>query len=138
VQRKVALRITMAYRTVSTDAARVLAGTVPIELLIEERAAERTDGGNKADRRSKTMEKWQRQWETSRVGAWTRELIPDIDAWTRRKHGQLTHHMTQMLTGHGSFGQYRHRIRKIETAICQYCKAEDDTAEHTMTRSDFV
>lgn len=41
VQRKIALRISIAYRRVSTKAIQVVAGFIPIHLLIQERSYEK-------------------------------------------------------------------------------------------------
>ncbi|XP_046662709.1 uncharacterized protein LOC124355591 [Homalodisca vitripennis] len=41
-QRRVALRVSSAYRTVSTEEALVISGTVPIKLQVEKRIAKRT------------------------------------------------------------------------------------------------
>ncbi|KAJ8722226.1 hypothetical protein PYW08_004628 [Mythimna loreyi] len=41
--------------------------------------------------------------------------------------------MTQVLTGHGKFGRFLHRIRAEETSGCRHCEASpEDTVEHTV------
>uniref|UniRef100_A0A8R2R5S1 Reverse transcriptase n=1 Tax=Bombyx mori TaxID=7091 RepID=A0A8R2R5S1_BOMMO len=41
--------------------------------------------------------------------------------------------MTQMLTGHGCFGRYLHRIARREpTMECHHCDCDEDTVEHTL------
>jgi hypothetical protein len=40
--------------------------------------------------------------------------------------------MTQMLTGHGVFGEYLLKIGREVTSICHYCGEEEDTAQHTL------
>ena len=60
VQRKLALRICSAYRTVSLEAVQVLAGLVPLELL----AGERTEINeemevDREELRTRTTKKWQ-------------------------------------------------------------------------------
>ena len=37
-----------------------------------------------------------------------------------------------MLTGHGCFGEYLHRIGKEATARCHHCDADVDSAQHTL------
>lgn len=83
IQRKLAIRICCAFRTVSTESLLVIAGVVPIDLQAGERS--RT---YKAERTVTILEKhctldfWQKRWmETSSVGTWTRRLIPDIRPW---------------------------------------------------------
>lgn len=84
-QRRIALRVAAAYRTVSGDALLVLTGIPPIDLLV----ARHTDvhngrqaGGNaretKAEAYRKLMTEWQERWSTSERGAWTKHLIPEI------------------------------------------------------------
>jgi hypothetical protein len=40
--------------------------------------------------------------------------------------------MTQVLTGHGVFGEYLLRIQREVTSICHHCQEEEDTAQHTL------
>ncbi|XP_077301538.1 uncharacterized protein LOC143922190 [Arctopsyche grandis] len=103
VQRRSALRVVSAYRTVSEDAALVLAGTPPVNLLAVERKA--THGGLKrSEARDATMIQWQQRWESATRGRWTQRLV-----------GDLNYHLTQLLAGHGCFGTYLHKIRKEAT-----------------------
>ncbi|XP_024871895.1 uncharacterized protein LOC112454632, partial [Temnothorax curvispinosus] len=37
-----------------------------------------------------------------------------------------------VLTGHGCFGVYLHRIEKEATTKCHHCDEERDTAQHTL------
>lgn len=59
VQRQTALRVTAAYRTVSTDALLVIAGIPPTTLLIEERSRLYYNKElTKAEARDDTVRKW--------------------------------------------------------------------------------
>lgn len=49
-----------------------------------------------------------------------------------REHGQLSFHLTQILTGHGSFAAYIHRIGKDQSDTCHHCGQARDTAQHTL------
>ncbi|XP_072763564.1 uncharacterized protein [Anoplolepis gracilipes] len=40
--------------------------------------------------------------------------------------------MTQILTGHGCFGEYLHRIGKEGTTSCHHCEDGRNTAQHTL------
>uniref|UniRef100_A0A182N8J9 Uncharacterized protein n=1 Tax=Anopheles dirus TaxID=7168 RepID=A0A182N8J9_9DIPT len=42
-------------------------------------------------------------WDCSTKGRWSYTLIPDIAAWTGRKHGEMDFFMTKFLSGHGCF-----------------------------------
>ncbi|KAJ8709799.1 hypothetical protein PYW08_009803 [Mythimna loreyi] len=60
-------------------------------------------------------------------------VVPLFEAWLDRPHGVLTFRMTQVLTGHGKFGRFLHRIRAEETSGCRHCEASpEDTVEHTV------
>ncbi|KAE9525570.1 hypothetical protein AGLY_014097, partial [Aphis glycines] len=142
-QRRVLLRCVCAYRTVSEAATNVIASTPPADLLAKEREA--TFDRRRApvapsrdnDPRSDTMEAWQERWSTEEKGSWTRRLIPDVRAWCARSHGLTTNfHLTQFLSGHGCFGQYLHRIRKLDNPGCVDCLAPVDDAEHAFFRCD--
>jgi hypothetical protein len=41
-------------------------------------------------------------------------------------------HLSQVLTGHGYFGEYLHRIGREATEACHECDADRDTAQHTL------
>lgn len=130
IQRKAAIRIIRAYRTTSTRALLVLARTPPIDLLVEMRVAIEK-GVSRQDAHGKMMSNWQKRWQNDEgQAAWTRRLIKDLRPWMDRTHGQLNYHLTQLLTGHGSFGSYLRRFALSETDECDYC-GKSDTTEHT-------
>lgn len=62
---------------------------------------------------------------------WTRLLIPNVERWVDRKHGDINFHMAQFLSGHGCFQVYLKRSKKVTSDVCVYCE-EIDTAEHTL------
>jgi Reverse transcriptase (RNA-dependent DNA polymerase)/Endonuclease-reverse transcriptase len=131
VQRRSALRVAAAYRTVSEDAVLVLAAVPPIDLLARERNA--TYGGAKREEaKQRTMAEWLVRWNSSTKGRWTHRLIQDLEGWIGRKHGTLCFHLTQLLTGHGCFGKYLHKIGKETTPGCYHCSANFDDAAHTI------
>lgn len=137
VQRKVLLRLARAYRTVSTTALQVITGTPPIDLVAEERIliykANEHPISNATRREIDEiiLEKWQRRWnENAEIGQWTKRLIPVLRTWVNCGHRRLDYHLTQLLTGHGTFRQYTRRIGKTDDN-CIYCPAID-TAEHAL------
>ena len=146
VQRRSALRVTSAYRTVSEEAALVLASTPPIDLLIRKKQEIyrellqfRDAPGREQDclivreRASKRlMERWQNQWNTSTKGRWAHEVIPNIAAWYNRDHGQIGYYLTQALTGHGCFNAYLKRFKKTDITKCFHCGHSLDDARHTI------
>lgn len=105
VHRRVALRVASCYRTVSYGAAGVVSSLPPLRLLAEERASI-WRGTERAEARAQLCRKWQAAWDSDIKGCWTYSMIPDITRWTYRRHGEVDFHLTQLLTGHGSFGSY--------------------------------
>ena len=106
-----ALIVSSAFRTVSRDAAHVISGLLPIEILVEEprriyqhRSQRQSDADHCRKReRQKSLQRWQAQWDSSEKGRWTHQLVPRIAEWVNRKHGDPSYYLTQMLTGHGCF-----------------------------------
>lgn len=140
-QRCIALRVAAAYRTVSSDAALVVAGLIPAHL----KAMERTEihrlrkqgiVTDVAAIRSATYQRWQSEWDNSAKGRWTFKIIRDVKLWTTRRFGNTDFHLTQLLTGHGCFGQYLHRFHIIDDPKCVDCGAINDDVEHTFFRCD--
>ena len=98
-----------------------------------ERATVRERGGEKTLAAEETLVAWQRRWDDLRDKAqWTKKLIPNITAWTTRKFGEVNHHLTQILTGHGCFQAYLHRCKIVRDGQCKFCQENADTAEHTL------
>lgn len=120
----------------SRTAANILSGMPPADRLAIERRAvfdERRSGRiEDMPPRAKTMEAWRKRIEESKTGSWTKLLIADIESWCSRWHRCLDFHVTQLLSGHGCFGQYLHKIGKEENSKCHHCQDENDTAEHTL------
>ncbi|PZC77857.1 hypothetical protein B5X24_HaOG202968 [Helicoverpa armigera] len=76
---------------------------------------------------------WAEDLASSTFGRRTLDAIgPVLDGWLNRRHGCLSMHPAQVLSGHGCFGAYLHRIGREETPKCHHCEAEVDTAEHTL------
>lgn len=140
VQRRTAMRVASAFRTVSGDAANVIAGMIPADIaageakrLFTAKQIEATTQEDKRRERAVSMQAWQESWDSSQKGRWTHRLIPKIEKWTNRKHGELSYHLTQFLTGHGGYRQYLHRFGNDDSPLCPTCGEEEDV-EHVMTR----
>lgn len=138
VQRRGALRVASAYRTVSEPAVLLIAGVIPIDLLAKERRAlflkrleESEEENGRENARIRTMEEWQRRWQGEQRGRWTARLIPDVVKWTARPHGEVDYYLTQLLSGHGYFRTYLKKIGKADSENCIYCHEDRDDAEHT-------
>lgn len=131
-QRKIALRVVGAYRTVATEALLMVAGIPPIKLAVEERVRVMEEGREtRSAQREKMMTDWQREWnKPSDKGRWTREIIRDVPGWHGRRHGSVNYYVAQLLTGHGAFRAYLYRFKRASDPWCVYC-GQNDTAEHT-------
>jgi hypothetical protein len=136
VHRLAVLRVASAYRTVSYDAVCVIAGMLPILLVIREDCACYKSGSQsltKTDRsvhKEKSIQDWQREWDNSNTGRWTHRLIPSIKNWIERPHGEINFHMTEFLSGHGGFREYLHRIGKAASPNCPHCIQVIESPEH--------
>jgi hypothetical protein len=49
-----------------------------------------------------------------------------------RGWGIPSFHLSRVITGHGCFGEYLHRIGREATEACYECDADRDTAQHTL------
>nr|BAC57914.1 reverse transcriptase [Anopheles gambiae] len=133
-------RVISAFRSTSHDAACVIAGMMPLHILIDEdyRVRQRsitTGVSSKLARiaeRPYSVEAWQREWSTTTSGSWTRRLIPNIQPWITRRHGNIEFHMSQFLSGHGFFRSHLHRMGYVPSPVCPACGDENQTAEHTI------
>lgn len=147
VQRLMALRVISAYRTLSYEAATLLAVVPPVHLLAarnrrmyvrlhelstEERSLNPAFKKNIKEEETIALH---RQWNISLdtdglPGRLTRmAVLPYFEDWLNRYAG-LSFYMTQMLTGHGSFGKYLFWINKAETDQCFYCGYPMETPIH--------
>lgn len=152
-QRKLAIRVIRGYRTVSYIGATLLAGFAPLEQMALRNAEvyQRTKrmkerlGRDLSTRVAKHIkeqanlrlrERWARWLDElgpNDSGLRVREAIqPRLKDWVDRGWGDLSYRMTQVLSGHGCFGFFLHRIGRDETPRCQHCEAEVDTAQHTL------
>lgn len=130
VQKVAGIRVAGAYRTVSTEAIGVIAEIPPIEMLVHERV-QTYEGRQRTEAREDLMAKWQDKWTSGTHGRWTWRLIPSIQEWTERRHGEIDYFLTQALSGHGCFRQYLFKRKRATTDRCPYCN-DIDNAEHTL------
>ncbi|RVE48661.1 hypothetical protein evm_006732 [Chilo suppressalis] len=57
---------------------------------------------------------------------------PYLVEWMTRRHGSLSFRLVQVMTAHGAFGHYLHRIGREPDTRCHQCGAGDDTAQHAL------
>jgi hypothetical protein len=143
------VRICMGYRTVACEAACAIAGALPWPILAKaysalykEKAEIRAgrDGISLDHRktellraRRRAIEEWQRELEHPSAGKRADEAIrPFRKNWADHKPGGLSFHLTQVLTGHGCFGEYLCRIARESDERSHHCEETRDTAQHTL------
>jgi endonuclease/exonuclease/phosphatase family metal-dependent hydrolase len=150
-QRAIAQRAARAYRTVSYEAACLIAGSLPWDLeaevlaeVYQRCALVRQSGGQpppgeidqwREQARDRLFMRWAERLEEV---ATARNLIPALRPilrrWVERHHGAPTYHLTQLLTGHGCFGKYLWEVAGVEPdPQCRHCETGAvDTARHTL------
>ncbi|XP_026325370.1 uncharacterized protein LOC113234286, partial [Hyposmocoma kahamanoa] len=125
VQRRMAIRIARGYRTVSFDAATVLARFPPLDILAEMNARIYTRL-RQAEEAAPPEVRWQerrRAFEECRerleqpwisrqraVGA----ILPNLEVWLSQRKCVTTFRLTQILTGHGCFAAESPNFKAIE------------------------
>ncbi|XP_011883615.1 PREDICTED: uncharacterized protein LOC105570779, partial [Vollenhovia emeryi] len=149
-QRRAAVRVVRAYRTVSHPAATLLAGLPPVDIVarvhaaVYDRVRELREEGvpvTPAVRRairSQMQEDTREEWMTrlcdpNTSGRRTVDaILPRLEEWLDRPWTRASYRTTQILSGHGCFGEYLCRIGRDRTPQCHHCGGERDTAQHTL------
>ena len=80
----------------------------------------------------RTREEWQRRWDLADNGRWTHRIIPEVGDWTSRKHGFVTFHLTQVLTGAGCFRSDLKRFGHYRSADCPACSRLNGDVNHAL------
>lgn len=133
------LRICCGFRTVSHEAANVISGQMPPDILASElrdlyreRCIQNTalTSAERDIMRITSIHRWQHLWDNSLKGRWTHRMIKDIKSWVTRKHGTVDFYMTQFLSGHGCFREYLHKYGHDNQDECPTCTGEKENAEH--------
>lgn len=148
--RMICNRVVGGYRTIAQEATLLLARVPPVALQadcrrrIYERVKdlynneEYSEKGAAEIKHEETLLMY-RQWYIKLTHAeyglrTINAILPCYQRWLDRKHGALEFHLTQILTGHGVFGNYLYRIQKADTPLCLSCNEDVvDTVEHTIT-----
>lgn len=149
-QRAMAVRVIRGYRTISHEAACLLAGSPPWDLeakvlasMYRWRREVLERGGrplpsvverHRSELRRSLAAEWEARLAQPSAGHATIAAVrPVMEAWIGRRHGALTFRLTQMLSGHGCFGKYLRRIGREQTPVCHHCDGcPEDTAQHTL------
>ncbi|XP_046965865.1 uncharacterized protein LOC124534200 [Vanessa cardui] len=121
LQRRVAIRMVRGYRTISFEAATLLACFPPLYILAERDARVYDQTRALRRRRRKCVLPCQRSRSAQAAGA--KKGTHDVVRPSPRR---------SVLTGHGCFGEYLCRIGLEATAVCHHCGADQDDAQHTL------
>ena len=111
---------------------------MPIEILAVERkqlyeqrsSIQREQEELKRIMRQDSLQRWQEKWDASEKGRWIHRLIPHVNEWVNRKHGEVNYYLTQMLSNHGCFRAYLHRFKHEEIPQCPAGCGVPEDAEH--------
>lgn len=153
-QRSALLRVTKAYRTISTETLCVIAGAVPIELAAKEKSSlyylrkgselqhfsihhepQQQQTKLELERykhtiRNETTRKWQEEWDASQKGRITHRFHSNIQDRLNAKWIHHNHYTVQMLSGHGNFKSNLRKLGLTDTGSCTCGKS--DTVEHVI------
>lgn len=138
IQRKASLRIASAYATVSAETAAIISDLPPIDLMAMERRRAYLAKFNEIqieqrnEYRKILLDEWQKRWDAATTGRWTHTLIKTIELWFTRRHGEVSFHLTQALSGHGCFSAYLYKIGKLTSPGCWFCGCLVDDTLHTI------
>ncbi|XP_046686078.1 uncharacterized protein LOC124371779 [Homalodisca vitripennis] len=111
VHRKVTLRVTSSYRTISEPAVKVITSVMPIDLRVQECKyvfdSKEDLGVEEAEHVAKvvSMLKWQVSWHADSHESWTKMFIGNITECMERQHGEVAFFLTQFLLGPVILGQ---------------------------------
>ncbi|XP_058444814.1 uncharacterized protein LOC131426217 [Malaya genurostris] len=125
------IRVTIAYRTITSEAANVIAGMIPICITLAEDIEcyqRRTTRNVRTMVRIDSMAKWQQEWDSTEKCRWTHRPSP----WMNRQHGEVNFYLTQFLSGHGCFRKHLHRCGHAASPFCPECEYVEETPEHVI------
>lgn len=60
------------------------------------------------------------------------DILSCFNEWVKRAHGELTYQVTQLITGHGCFKGYTHRIGKTDNSRCSFCGGQVEDNGHVL------
>ena len=73
---------------------------------------------------AETRKRWQDRWNKTGP-TWTKSLIPQIDRWIDRPHGELSGSITEIISGHGHFGTFLKMTGKTNSSVCNVCQTQE-------------
>lgn len=133
-QRAALLADTGAYATVSEPALPVVAGVMPIGIVVgyrRERYLVRKErmNGTEDEVLEKWLGTWQEQWDNDTRGRSTHRIWDSIKNRLALKKTTFHREMGQWLTGHGNFKQKLYSFNLTDSDRCPEC-GEIETGDH--------
>lgn len=152
--RQALIATTAAYRTASYESLCVVAGTPPIDLLLDERRARydlrigkdtklgdreflATDVDAVKKVKTETINRWQARWAENMHGQDTSAFFANVEDRLKATWVQPSHYVTQILTGHGNFGANLARRGLRDCGDCVVCGVPDTPAHFLLECVDF-
>lgn len=153
-QRICLLGIIKGYKTISHEAAHIIANEPP--WYINEQACfesfrnlghssyfnlefnreNNTKEEIKTSIREETLRRWNEKWSQTNKGACTKEVFGDVQERGRYSFNQ-SRDLTCMLSGHGEFQIHLLRIGKATKGNCQTCNTLDTPSHRVLNCSNF-
>lgn len=153
-QRRALLKVCRAYRTAPTSAMPVLAGVLPVRLEAWRRWSAYRIGRKKeavvpgvwaydpdTDTRPRgtilkelndaLLETWQQEWDVAETGRLPHRLMSGVRDRLDWKWLKPTHHLTQLVLGHGEFATKLASFQLMEDQPCE-CGHPEELAEHIL------
>ena len=118
-----ALRTASAFRTISREAADVIAGLMPIQVLAQER--------KRIYQRRKTAKKKRGRDQSLRTTKQHSTMAENL-GWIKRQHGEVNYYLSHMLSDHGCFRAYLYKFKQEESPECSTCVGILENAEHML------
>ncbi|XP_017474738.1 PREDICTED: uncharacterized protein LOC108365260 [Rhagoletis zephyria] len=122
-----ALRVCSAFRTVSDEAAFIIASMIPVDILARESTvlASTPRSLTQLDRRQareSSITEWQNKCNSTIKSRWTYRCIPNLVSWLDRMHGEVDFYLSQFFSGHGCFKAYLFKFKHEHDPYCDFCR----------------
>lgn len=121
VQKRAAVKIAQGFPSMSGEAALVLTGMIPLDIQAQGRQSKFQ---RIRETETETRRRWQDRWNKTGP-TWTKSLIPQIDRWIDRPHGELSASITEIMSGHGHFGTFLKMTGKTNSSVCNVCQTQE-------------
>ncbi|XP_072159010.1 uncharacterized protein [Bemisia tabaci] len=126
--------LSSAYKTVSNNVLNVITDIPPTDLLIERKLRTIRKQEDRLEIEIDINKRWNDRWTEEGLqnkDKWIHKILPSLQPWIERTHGDVDFYLTQFFSGHGSFNSYLSRFKLVPSPLCPLCLSAPDTPEHT-------